>query len=216
MILVTAPDIYVIFNEIQQMMEYYNNESAWTLSKDDGDIKFYKGTYPGSSFEMLKSQMIDENLHDGLIKNLDTIEEVDESMPKEKRHGTKRCFSFGHLNDEKNTYYFYMAVESGNWLVSDREFLMLRRKYAEDNKLIWLNVSVDGEDIYPVQGKNVRGKTTFQGFILEKVDDKTDKLTFIMHTDPCGSVPAMVFNFAATNQGITIKRIADKLKKEKN
>ena len=49
-----------------------------------------------------------------------------------------------------------------------------------------------------------------QCFVAEQAGDEV-KLTFIVHADPAGSIPAWIYNKVATDQGYAVKKIRDEL-----
>lgn len=187
------------------------DKAQWKLSKEEPEIKFYTSSYPGSSFSMVKSIVSIPNKHDKLIEILSKVETYDQNTPAEKRDGAKERYLLGQGDAEHQTKFMYISLESGSRFVTDREFFMLRRHYNVDGKDIWLHCSVDGDNIVPPNKKNVRGKITFQTYILEKDPEHEgcDRLTFIVHADPCGSVPALIYNTVAVNQGYSAKKIRD-------
>ena len=67
--------------------------------------------------------------------------------------------------------------------------------------------SIENEALHGVGKGYVRGKLHFQAYIAEADGDNKTKLTFMGHADPCGSIPAMVYNAAATNQGYSLLNI---------
>ena len=195
---------------VNEVLDLIKN-AKWKLSKEEPEIKFYTSSYPGSSFSMVKSIVSIPNKHDKVVEIIDRVDKIDETTPADKRDGTKERFLIGEGDKEHKTTFMYLSLESGSRLVTDREFFMLRRHYVIDGKDIWHHVSVDGEDIVPTNKKNVRGKITFQTYVLEKDPEHegNDILTFIVHADPCGSVPAMIYNAVAVNEGYSAKKIRD-------
>ncbi|EAY10380.1 hypothetical protein TVAG_109640 [Trichomonas vaginalis G3] len=199
---------------LHEMLEIVE-KGDWKLSKEETNIKFYTGTYPGSSFNMVKSVVTILGKHKKTVELLDTVKTIDKNTPKEEAKGVKERYVFGGA--EGGPRYLYMSLQSGSMLVSDRDFLTLRKRYDLPDKQVWLIASIDNDDLKPPTKDNVRGKMTFQAFILEqdKDDDAYDRLTFVVHADPCGSIPAMVYNAVATKQGYNVLSIRNSvLKKE--
>ena len=194
-------------NECLELIE----KAPWKLSKEEPKIKFYTAPYTGSSFSMVKSVVSVPNAHEKLLNILATIKTIDENTPDEERDGEKECFLLKEFDDEHKSGYLYTSVFSGSRLVSDREFFMLRRHYVIDGKDIWLHCSIKGDDICPPKKGNVRGNITFQMYMAEKdpENEGADKLTFIVHADPCGKVPAMIYNAVAVSQGYSALKIRE-------
>lgn len=210
------PKEYLDLHEkrLQEVLQYYE-KGEWKLSKEEPTIKFYTATYPGSSFSMVKSVVSIAGKHDETIKILNSVEKIDDKTPKEVADGTKLREIFG--GEEGGARYIYMVLDSGSRLASNREFLVVRKRYDVDTKIVWLCVSVDNTTIRPVGKGNVRGNMTFQAYILDKDPDNegADRLTFIVHADPCGSIPAMIYNSVAVNQGNGARKIRDEVLGEK-
>ena len=208
------PKEYLELHEkrLHEMLEYLNKD--WKLSKEEPTIKFYTATSPGSSFSMVKSIVYVNGKAEETAKILDDVSTIDDKTPKEIADGTKERYLFGGV--EGGARYLYMALESGSRFVSDREFLLLRKRYDLEDKKVWLCVSIDNTELKPVGKGNVRGNMTFQAYILDKDPaNNEDRLTFIVHADPCGSIPAMIYNSVATNQGNGARKIRDDVMKEK-
>ena len=184
----------------------------WKLSKEQPDIKFYTGTYPGSSFSMVKAVVSIPADHEKIVNILNTVNKIDDKTPDSQRDGANEQYLFGEQNDEAHTSYLYISLMSGSRLVSDRDFVMLRKYYKFGDKELWHHASFDkGDELVPPNKKNVRGKITFQTYILEKDPEHEGawRLTFVVHADPAGSIPAMIYNTVAVSQGESAKKIRD-------
>ena len=180
----------------------------WKLAKDEDGVKFYTRTEAGSSFSQLKSETTVAAPLEKVCEVLKVVPVVDAKKPED---GLKERYTFGELNDENDTRFLYVAVDSGSRLVTNRDFIMLRRHYVKDGKQIWLHTSVPDE-VKPVEKQFVRGQMKLQGYIAE-ADGANTKLTFIVHTDPCGSIPAMIYNAAVMKQGNAVKKIREQAQK---
>lgn len=192
-----------------ELVLQYLDAPDMKLSKEEPGIKFYTGSVPGNSFSVVKSVVLSEGITDKIIENLNEIPDIDPKAPAKERDGIKQRYVF---QKEGTQMFFYLAVESGSRLVSDREFVMFRRFYEKDGRKIWMSSNaVDGDKLVPVAKGNVRGIMNFQAFVLEKdsTDANKDKLTFIVHADPQGSIPAIIYNSVAVNQGYSAKKVVD-------
>ena len=187
-------------------------KGAWKLSKEQPDIKFYTGSYQNSSFSMVKAVVSIPADHEKIVKILNTVNKIDDKTPDADRDGANEQYLFGEQNDEAQTSYLYISLQSGSRLVTDRDFVMLRKYYKFGDKELWHHTSFDkGDELVPPNKKNVRGKITFQTYILEKDPEHADayRLTFVVHADPSGSIPAMIYNAVAVSQGESAKKIRD-------
>ena len=184
------------------------NDAGWKFQKEEDGVKFYNRSEPGSSYSQVKSETSIAASQDAVCAILDKVEVVEPSHPAD---GFKERNTFGDLNDENKTCFVYVCVDSGSRLVTARDFIMLRRKYVKDGKTIYLHVSVPDE-VKPVNKSYVRGQMKLQGYIVEADPENAGKtkLTFMVHTDPAGSIPAMVYNAAVLKQGLVVKKIRAK------
>ena len=183
------------------------NDKDWKFNKEEDGVKFYFRSEAGSSYTQVKSVTDVAAPVEAVTAILDTIKTVEPSKPED---GFKERREFGQLNDENKTSFLYVVVQSGSRLVTDRDFIMLRRKYVKDGKTIYLHVSVPDE-VQAVNKSYVRGQMKLQGYIVEADPANAGhcKLTFMVHTDPAGSIPAMVYNAVVGKQGLVVKKIRD-------
>ena len=97
------------------------------------------------------------------------------------------------------------------FMVTPREFMLYRRTYFENGKTIFVQMSIDNEDIKPQRKEYVRGFISGQGFVIE--DDTEDKnqciLTVFSHVNPGGSLPSWAVNYSVKNQLDGIKYITN-------
>lgn len=62
----------------------------------------------------------------------------------------------------------------------------------------------------------VRGEAIIGGYVAEKVDEKTVKVTYLSDGDIKGSIPGFVKNIVSQNQGEIASRVNECLKKLRN
>ena len=187
--------------------------SEWKESKKEQDITFYTRTDPSSSYHQVKSVVTIPASIETVISILKPIEVVDASTPKEKRHGlNERKALYGPADDQYQTAIFEIEIESPAPLVSPRDFLLFRRFYQKDGKQVYLHNSIVNDTLFPEKKGVVRGVMPFQGFIVEPDPDHNGnvRLTFLVHADPKGKIPATVYNLVVTNQGYAAKGIRKK------
>ncbi|OHS93221.1 hypothetical protein TRFO_40488 [Tritrichomonas foetus] len=186
------------------------NSPEWKVSKEEKDIKFYNRTEKSSSYTQVKSVVTIPASMDKVLEVLKPIEIVDSNTPKDKRHGlNERRILFGPQDDEFNTTIFLIELESPGMMVSPRDFVLFRRHYSKDGKEIFLHNSIPNTDLAPEKKGVVRGEMNFQAFIAEKDPENEEniRLTFLVHADPKGKIPAMAYNMVVTNQGYAAKGI---------
>ena len=203
----SASDYIKFHEEALEKFLALQNDKDWKFNKEEDGVKFYYRSEPGSSFSQVKSETSVAAPEEAITKILDEIKLVE---PKNPQDGFKERRTFGELNDENKTAFLYVCVDSGSRFVTSRDFIMLRRKYVKDGKIIYLHVSVP-DSVQPVNPNYVRGQMKLQGYIVEPDTEKQGnfKLTFMVHTDPAGSVPAVVYNAVVGKQGLVVKKIRD-------
>lgn len=196
--------------KLDKVLEYYLS-ADWKLSSEKDDYKVWTAKCPDSSFSMLKSQCRIDGLYDKVRRNVQMVPRITPDMPDDQRGGAVERYTFAPEDPavpDMNCF-FYIHVESGSKVVSNRDFVMYRAKYEKDGRLIVLATGMGGEDLVEQKKGTVRGVTNFQAFILEG-----DTLSFVLHADPCGSVPATIYNMVCARQGETILNIRDMARKE--
>lgn len=190
-----------------------STSSEWKESKKEEDITFYTRTDPSSSYHQVKSVVTIPASLETVLGILKPIEVVDSKTPKEKRHGlNERKTLYGPTDDQYQSTIFTIEIESPAPLVSARDFLLFRRHYEKDGKHIFLHNSIVNDTLFPEKKGVVRGVMEFQGFIAEPDPDHSGnvRLTFLVHADPKGKIPATVYNLVVTNQGYAAKGIRKK------
>jgi hypothetical protein len=61
----------------------------------------------------------------------------------------------------------------------------------------------------------VRGQIIVGGYVLEKIDEKSTKVTYMSNADIKGSIPGMIKNELAKKQGEVAAKISEVMKAEK-
>lgn len=178
------------------------DSSDWKKIKEDNGVTFLNRYESDSPYAMLKSSTLIPASMEAVMEKLSVVEHVKD------KDGFKLRETFGEVGGEHLSTFMYVAVESGSRLVSNRDFVMYRRHYKRGNKEIFLHVSVDNNDLKPEDKAFVRGFMNFQGYIAEPTNGGI-LLTFFVHTDPKGSIPAVVYNAACTKQGYAVQKIAN-------
>lgn len=187
------------------------NDPKWELNKEDKDIVFYKRFEESSPFAQIKSIVTIPGTTLQEVKEILTpIVKVDENTPEKERHGLDYCYELPGSGEGYNL--FVTATKSPGMMVSGREFVLYRKIVEKDGLLIAISVSIPDDSIVPVGKGHVRGVMT-QGYVA-KVSPKNDKdveLSFFVHADPKGSIPAIAYNQVVTSQGYAAKGIRNKI-----
>lgn len=209
----STPDVSKFFEanekKLHEVLEV-EKSADWKLSKEDGDLKIFTRYVPDSSYSQLMSYISIPATIEAVVKNLQTIPKIEEGHPAD---GFAEKYVFAETHDDHDSKFYYYAVESGSRLVSNRDFINIRRMYKDGERYVFVTNAVD-DDVKPASKKYVRGKIIFQAHIAEQDKEKPGnvKLTFLVHTDPAGSIPAAIYNMAIQKQGYSIKKIADACK----
>ena len=217
-----APELLAQYNaeHEQKLNELVNlvDSPEWVLHEDKPEISIFYRNDPNSSYCQAKGVVKIPVTLETVFNKLKTIQKIDPSMPAEKRDGIHERYSFNEIEgDEHLSCFLYVGLESPKFMVAPREFLMYRRHYFVEGKHIFLHMSIENDSIkQPVNGF-VRAKMLLQGYVAEvdSEDPSTTKLSFIAHADPCGCVPAIVYNQTVTNQCYIAKKIRDQILAEK-
>lgn len=91
------------------------------------------------------------------------------------------------------------------WPVSNRDFVSVSHLARVDNK-IYLGVK-SVEYPHPEVKGVVRGWIHIGGYILEKIDENTTRITYISDSDTKGSLPGLVKNAVSQKQGGIAARV---------
>jgi hypothetical protein len=181
-------------------------DPQWKDAKKEKDIQLFYRYPEGSSFCQVKSIVTIAKPPPEVLDYLKANRVIDASTPKDQREGAVERRNLAPVEGDPNEGgFYYIIVDANSRLVSNREFLMFQRTYREGDKLYLVRTSVDNDAVVPPAKGTVRGNMVFQAFIVEP-DAAGTKLTFLCHAEPNGSIPAMVYNAAVTNQGYSALR----------
>lgn len=120
---------------------------------------------------------------------------VDENTPNDKKAGNiERHFTESIKDCDDGTGFLYVVLESAFKLICPREFLSFQKIAYKDGKIALVRTSIKNKALHGNTKGYVRGKIHFQAFIAEDNGNNTTKLTFLGHADPCGNIPAVLYN----------------------
>lgn len=97
------------------------------------------------------------------------------------------------------------------WPVSNRDFVVACARRREGHTFFVTMESID----YPradVEGL-VRGSLYIGGYIVEAIDDKRTKVSFMGDADPKGNIPEFIVNLLSSNQGEVVTKIGPAMAK---
>lgn len=204
-------------DEMKKTIDQLYNSDDWKPSKKEDDVEYFTRSVQDSKFTMIKSTTIVEKSASELVDFLNFLKVIKKDMTPAERDGAieRQVFNMEGENPHGNAI-VYLALESGSRFVSPRDFFMARKYFEEGDKYYFIVISIDDKGAAPAPKGLVRGKILCNATIVEKIDDKKSRLSFIAHGDPCGSVPAMIYNQVAVGQGACVKKIRDEITKAWN
>lgn len=97
------------------------------------------------------------------------------------------------------------------WPVWNRDFVTVGIR-KQDGDTYYIVTKSCSYPLPEVQGV-VRGEIHIAGYIIEKIDEKTTKVTYVASNDPKGAIPGMVKNTLAAKQGGVAAKIGEIMKK---
>lgn len=101
----------------------------------------------------------------------------------------------------------------GVWpVVSNRDFVNVSKKIIESDSKIYIGTKACSYP-YPEQKGVVRGEVLIGGYIMEKIDEKSTRVTYISDADLKGSIPGMIKNTLSQQQGEVAAKIEKAMKK---
>ncbi|KAH0572320.1 StAR-related transfer domain-containing protein [Spironucleus salmonicida] len=159
---------------------------------------------PNSKFETIKGEILIDST---VAKLLAFDHKIKEVRPEDKNRAVYRKFTSisddakkailecekGKILDN-NTYMLYQCMDSSVPLVARREFTMGRTMFdlsGEAQKVLVVTASVDCDQKFVE--KAVRGQL-LSGLLYEEIEPGKCRVTSVCHCDPCGNVPAVIFN----------------------
>eukprot|EP00766_Chilomastix_caulleryi_P000023 gnl/Chilomastix_caulleri/1018.p1 GENE.gnl/Chilomastix_caulleri/1018~~gnl/Chilomastix_caulleri/1018.p1 ORF type:complete len:159 (+),score=26.05 gnl/Chilomastix_caulleri/1018:52-528(+) len=128
----------------------------------------------------------------------------DLSMKFQKEHQRRKLKGsfFRHIIiNEPEVVVHQGVIDSGSMLVKNREsFCFLYRRYLDENTYVVVNTT-DGMES---EGKEVDGTVRMRVHehvtVWRKLGDDKTQLQLLIHSDPCGKVPAAIYNSALKKQ----------------
>ena len=167
-------------------------QDKWQLIKDEDGIKVYGRKLEGKKFKEIKADFELNATEDQLIAVIKNI-----SHQKDWSYGTKESYIINTVKKYKDTLIYYVEVALP-WPMTNRD-LTIELSFKKDtiNKALHIQAkSVSG--ILPVNPKLVRVPYSLASWDVRTQSNKTLKITYTLSTNPGGSLPAWLVNFAAS------------------
>ena len=185
------------------------DDPNWKEEKKEEFITFYLRKDPSSSFSQVKSVVEVPLPPSKVAEFLKVVKKVDATTKPEDRDGCIERCTLNITDEATSTGFYYIVIESPSRFVTPRSILMFRKVVPIDDKYILLQFSVDNDAVHPKDSKYVRANMFFQANVVipDPADPNKCKVIFVCHCDPCGSVPAMLYNTSAMKQGYAALRV---------
>lgn len=115
-------------------------------------------------------------------------------------------------HDPQDTYRVVYMEYKGTWPVSNRDFVVVSVRHREGDNFYIATKSCS----YPYAEKNgvVRAQLYTGGYILEKINENSTRLTYISDSDMKGNIPGMIKNTVSSKQGQVAAKIGPVMQKE--
>jgi hypothetical protein len=187
------------------------DDDGWGSPKNNKDVLYWVRYVEGSSFAVIKSEVVIPKPYDAVIDRMFYFPEITPDMPAAQRNGILRRFLIIPEPGRFNEGFMYFSAESGVPLVSNRDFLVYRKHYERGGAHYLVQVSIENDAIMPKQKGLVRAKMITQAFIAD--NPGTPRIRCLSHIDPGGSIPAALYNMAAKMQSDYLKSIKESMMK---
>lgn len=142
------------------------------------------------------------------------IEKVMEffNLPDATPRINEMCVKYEILYRDPNDAYkiIYMEMKA-QWPVSNRDFVLVSSRKKEGNAMYLATKSCN----YPKPEANgiVRAELHVGGYIIEKIDEKSTRVTYVSDSDAKGNIPGMIKNTVSAKQGGVASKVGAAMQK---
>jgi hypothetical protein len=175
---------FLIFTLAWVLTIYTSAQENWKLVKDESGIKVFTKTEPGSDYKAFKSEMqVSCNIESivEVLKNSDSI-----------NSWIVNCKGIKKLKSEENDQYYY--IETSLPFPFKNRDMVYHFQYKRVNSE-QVRVDVTGIPDYIPRGEGFVRLAKANGYwLLSSVDTSTTAVTYQMHVEPGGSIPAWLAN----------------------
>lgn len=182
-----------------KVLKEIRDPSLWKKEKNIGTIEYKTTRYPGTSLDTAWGSIIINAPMDKAMKAaLSIFKEIPKGTPKEEAQG----FVLRLIPINEPEYAVHQTVvDSGAAIVKNRESMnFMRRMRKSDDLAVYANTTDGMEEEGERISGTVRMKVHEHVTIWERIDDKTTRCNIIIFSDPCGKVPAALYNGALKKQ----------------
>lgn len=133
-------------------------------------------------------------------------------MPDPTPRINEMCVNYKilHEDHQKGFKVIYLEMKAV-WPVANRDFVVVSARSDEGDVTFMGTKSCSYP--HPEVNKVVRGELFVGGYILEKIDEKSTRVTYISDSDAKGNIPQMVKNTVSAKQGGVVSKVEEAIKK---
>jgi len=183
------------------------SQGEWELRKEKDGIKVYTREIEGSKIQEYKAiAIVDAKLSSAIavIKDVENYPEFLENIIEAK------------LIESSDTTQTHYLINKTPWPVTNRDGIF-RSVFSQyyDTKLVKMTVNLVKD--YELENKKcVRMKEAIGFWLFDPIESDKVEITYQMHIDPGGSIPAWVLNMFIVDAPIDdLKAIRERVKMEK-
>jgi hypothetical protein len=164
-------------------------QENWNLVKEEAGIKVYTKTESGSKYKSFKTEM---QVNCKILEIVEALKNVNNTI----KWGTNSK-EVKLLKSEENDQYYYIET-SIPWPFNNRD-MVYHLHYTEINNE-QVKVTVTGIPEYTQPREGIVRMVKADGYwLLDPIDTCKTVITYQMHVEPGGSVPAWLANLSIVN-----------------
>ncbi len=164
--------------------------SPWELTTSKNDIEVFTRTNSDCKIKEIRIQT--------LIKtNLDNLFTVLQDVAEYPSWVYKGAHSKLLERLDENTFYYYTA-SNFPFPFSDRDLVVLSKKWYDENTATWHSFSKAQPDYLPEEGGMVRIQAFESRWKIKDLGNGTVQIDYEATTDPGGMLPAWIINLGIT------------------
>jgi hypothetical protein len=180
------------------VLAYAQSDDGWSHVKTKDDVEISKKKTDDSSHILVRGK--------GLVPG--TVESILAKIAGEKYQTaldpTLISVKVIELLDESDCYKFQYQQNKMPSPLTDRDFVTFQHKELVSKELAVTCATSVVHPQAPVDKHFVRGEVLLGGYVVEKVDEKQCKVTYVVQVSLKGSVPTFVTNTASVDQGLAV------------
>jgi len=186
---------------VEDLLMLANEIDGWTIEGVNSEVTIARKILADSPIHIIRGT--------GNVKSsIESIWEDFQSYENLKKwdklfYATEQFEKVVHSNKVELYSIDYLAYRSPTFLVASRDFCVFSASKRIGDKIVVTAYSVNYNNCSD-RTSYVRGELKTSGSIVEKIDDNTVKLTYLVQIDPKGLLPTFVVNWVATEQALNV------------